>query len=78
MADSETAAEEPRLRKERVNETRYVRTFTRDEVLKLLRDEVLVEGGRSSYEFGRASIEVVSPVLAENMTVKVTMQEHGY
>lgn len=71
------ATVEPRLKKERVNETRYVRTFTREEVLDILRKEVLVEANRLSYESGRASIEIVSPALTDDVTVKVTMKEQA-
>lgn len=77
IADDEIAAEEPRLKKERVNETRYARTFTCEEVHKLLTKAVLDEDYVSEWSGKRASatIVVLAPGIPETLTVKVTVPE---
>lgn len=77
MADVETAADEPRIKKERVNETRYVRTFTCDEVHKLLTKAVLDEDYIAEWSSKRtsATIVVLSPGIPESLTVKLTVPE---
>lgn len=70
-------ADEPRLKKERVNETRYVRTFTCEELHKLLIKAVLDEDfiGEYSGKRSSATVVVLSPGVPETLTVKVTVPE---
>ena len=66
-----------KLRCERVNETRYERTFTREEIHKMLLKQVLDEALISEWSCKRSAsaIEVLAAALPETLTVKVVTQE---
>lgn len=71
---------ERKLQSERVNETRHVRTFDREELLELMQAVVLDEAGLSKYETKRqtAKLDLVLDGLPEKVTVKVTVQESRF
>lgn len=77
--DEVVTAEEPapELRVTRVNETRYVRTFTCEQIHKILAKAVLDEAYLPQYATKRdiAKVVVLSPGVPESLTVKVTVPE---
>ena len=70
----------PKLRSQRINETRHEREFGRDEIVEFMRGIVLNEAGVSSYSPQRSSatIELLAGDLPESLSVKVVVLERGY